>query len=366
MDTPALTARFRARGVGLVEVGTEGLHVPSSFGGSLAEQRATRRGVGLFDFSFMACLDIHGPQALAFLERLQTRNPARLPPGRLAYTLLLRQDATVLIDATLWRIGPERFRLVSGRRTDIDHVRALAQGYDVKIEDHSSGSAVIAAQGPKSPELLRRCGVRVPPSFFRFGEDRVLGHRCLIARVGYTGELGYELFVDAAAAAELWDGLVVAGADLGLLECGFEAADALRIEAGFILFSRELALPVTPYEIGFGRLLDAKGPFLGASALASMRRREPVHALVGLLPAGAAEARSRGLSTPRWPLPHAGEALLTSAARSALYGIVIAMGFVRAADRHPGTRVRLSTGASARVARLPFYDPVKRLARSPA
>jgi glycine cleavage system aminomethyltransferase T len=184
-----------------------------------------------------------------------------------------------------------------------------------------------------------------------------------VARIGYTGELGYEIFVAAAAGKKLWEALKAAGQPIGLAECGFTAADALRVEAGFLLFTRELADPVTPQELGLSRLLSARQRYLGAAAVA----RRPVRkSLVGLVPEPRFQEEGQVLDPPlRAQAPAPGLAVLTSAAFSALFSRTLAIGFVHPEDRYPGTRVRLEGKAAARVARLPFYDPLKRVPKSP-
>ncbi len=360
-----LSGLFRARGLRLIAIGAGCPAVPQSFGDPLAEQRATRSAIGLYDFSFMACFEVRGAQAASFLDRLQTRNLARLPPGRLAYTLLLRDDGSVLIDATVWRIAAQRYWLMTGRRADVDHVRAAGAGYEIEIDDRSGRMSVIAVQGPRSGALLRQCGAAGLPAPFGFAEESILGHRCVIARVGYTGEQGYELFVDASLAPTLWSELAAAGRASGIAECGLEAANALRIEAGFILFTRELASPVTPYELGLARLVDSPCPFAGAAAFAAARWREPARVLVGFVDLSGGPT-GPGSSPSPWQIApsQSATAVLTSVGYSALFEREIGMGFVRPGERHPGTRVRLQTGARARVARLPFYDPPRRLRRS--
>lgn len=360
---PPLTASFRARGVPLDPFGP-GLFVPRFFSDPLAEQRATRAAAGLYDFSFMACFEARGPQALSFLHRLQTRDLDGLAPGRIAYTLLLRDDGSVFIDATVWRFGEERYWLVTGRRSDIEHVRQVAADFDLEIHDRSGRDAVIALQGPTSAALLRRCGAGALPDYFAFLETRLFGEPCRVARIGYTGELGYEIFVDRATTKALWEGLVDAGRSAGLAECGFAAADALRVEAGFLLFTRELAQPATPHELGLGRLLSPRGGYLGATALARHREQKR---LVGLVPMPRFEEEVRASEVPLRPtVPVPGTAILTSAAPSALFGRVLGLGFVHPQDRYPGTRVAITPRITARVARLPFYDPMKRVPRSAA
>jgi aminomethyltransferase len=164
-------------------------------------------------------------------------------------------------------------------------------------------------------------------------------------------------------APALWDALLAAGIDAGLVQCGFDAIDSLRIEAGHILFTRELASPVTPFELGFGRLVDFVGrDFVGARALQVHRWEAPARRLVGLLPADQKETAAQEEAGVPGMLAD-GTAVLTSACSSPLLERRIGIGFAAAADASPGSMVSLRRGGRARVARLPFYDAPKVLAR---
>lgn len=368
--SPAANARpgslhdylFRERAVPRFEI-APGLGVPLRFSDRRTEHLATRHAVALSDFSFMACFEIVGKDAAAFVERIQTRAVRALNPGTIAYTLLCRDDGSVMNDATLWCREGGRYTLFTGRRDDIADLRAHATHLDVTIEDVAASRAVLAVQGPSA---LRTLDVLLPGhpwqtlGYFRFRTVDTLGGLD-IARLGYSGEAGFEVVADASVARDLWQRLLDAGAPYGIAECGFEAVDSLRIEAGSILFTRELAIAVTPYEIGLGRLVASHvATYAGAAALAARRFAEPQRLLVGF----EIDDRDGQLSEDP-PLaidrtrPRGGEALLTSAARSPLFERTIGLGYVIAEDRYPGTRVTLQTGHSARVARLPFYDPAK-------
>lgn len=370
-DSP-LTDCFTARNLSLMDFGN-GARVPLWFSDPAAEHLAVRRAAGLFDFSFMACLEFSGPIAAACLQRLQTRNLSALGPGRIAYTLLLREDGSVLNDATVWRHGPDRWWLFTGRRTDRAHVEAVAAHSRAGVGDCSQRFAVLALQGPLSARVLRTCiTLQEPPgpAYYGFTHAQFHGAGCWIGRIGYTGELGFELVVEAGAGPELWDALRVAGAPFGLAECGFEAADSLRIEAGHILFTRELRFPVTPRELMLTRLLAGPGAgYIGAEALRGRRREIAPRRLVGLLP----QTRSHH-GAPRSAVGceclledfrriAPGTGCLTSAGYSPVFDRVLGLGFVAEEDRYPGTRVTLTSGDTAEVARLPFHDPGKVLPR---
>lgn len=349
---------IRDRGIAAVEV-APGVPTPLRFADPLLEHAATRRDAGLFDFSFMACFDIAGPDAMRYLERVQTRRLHAMAPGEIFYTLLCRSDGTVLNDATVWCRARGHYTLFTGRRSDDAHLAQSGHGLDVEVRDRSEARAACAVQGPRALQVLQAA---LPGhdwetlGYFRFRTVDFGGVPCDIARLGYTGEAGFEAVTDASMAATLWQRLARAGAALGLAECGFEAADTLRIEAGFILFSRELVQHVTPHELGLGRLVATSGPaFGGARALSPRRWRAPGRRLVGLLLDAADDAPATAL---REEVPLPGGAVLTSACRSPRLGRWIGLGFVTPEDAHPGTRV--ATGERrATVARLPFYDPMK-------
>jgi aminomethyltransferase len=282
------------------------------------EHLATRAAAGLFDFSFMGLHEFHGR---AELQALQTRNLDALAPGQIAYTLLLKEDGAVLIDATVWCLDIDRYWLFTGRRG--------AYGGD----DASGAFAILALQGPESGRCLARLVGRevvLSLKYFHIFESKDL----VIGRIGYSGELGYELLVPAAEAPALRRKLL----DMdGVTECSWAAADSLRIESGYVLFDREVDGRANPRELGLERL--AKGDF-------PLRRK-----LVGLeIVDGAARA----------DLP---AAQVTSECDSPTFGKRIALGFVRpGVDR--GSAVGLDDGRFARVAPLPFYDPERRRPRA--
>ena len=334
--------------------------MPRSFGDPRREHLATRRAGGLFDFSFMQCAELEGSRAVECVEALQTRCLAVLPPGRIAYTLLLRDDGSVLQDATVWRLDRHRFWMFTGRRADHAAIACFAAGFDIDVPPMAD-RAVIAVQGDISRWTIERClGVDLSAlRYYGFVFARFGNAECWIARLGYSGEAGYEIVIAESVAHALWEALLASGVESGLTECGFDATDSLRIEAGHILFTRELGTRVTPFELGFGRLVDLAGrDFVGASMLRAKRWEVPERRLVGLLPAdeGAAHA---GV-----PLEmDEGKAVMTSVCFSPLFERRIGVGFAAAADASPGVSVQLVGGGRARVARLPFYDPPKVLPR---
>lgn len=312
------------------------------------EHLATRRSCGLFDFSFMGQFEIAGARARDFLDRLQTRSLAPLAPGRIAYTLLLRPDGTVFIDATVWCLAPDRYWLFTGRRSDFAYVAEAAPERTVAVRDRSGANVILALQGPRSAQVLER-HLGAPPgvAYFGFRAATLGGVPATIGRLGYSGELGYELIAPAAAAGALWRALAA-----DARECGFDAANGLRVEAGYILFANELAEPADPFELGLGRLVSLDGrPFIGRDAA---RRRAPRRRLVGLdgfAPRGAGSLHGRA------------RVRVTSRIRSPVFGCALALGFAPAEAAGAGSLVAVADTEIARVCRLPFYDAGRVLPR---
>jgi len=282
---------------------------------------ATRRAAGLFDFSFMGLYEFQGKSAA---QPLQTRDLDALRPGQIAYTLLLKDDGSVLIDATVWRLDSERFWLFTGRRSAFGG------------RDRSGEYAILALQGPASGRILARMIGSEPVQALKYFHFLQIDN-LIAARLGFSGELGYELMVPAAEALALREKLLNIG---GLRECSWAAADSLRIESGYVLFDREIDGRANPRELGLDRLVRDRKETLGLS-----------RKLVGLVIADR---------QPDADLP---VAHVTSECDSPTLGKRIALGFA-APDTCPGDLVKLNDGRLAGVARLPFYDPDNHLPRA--
>ena len=324
----------------------------SGLGGGFADPAAghlaTRRQCGLFDFSFMGLYEVRGPAALPFLRAVQGRDPSRLAVGRIAYTLLLNDDGTVFIDATLWRVEEHTWWLFSGRPGDYAWLAERGHGQDVSLQDLSGRFAVLALQGPRSGRVLADLVGEGPVralDYFGFADFALGALRARIGRLGYSGELGYEILVPAQEAAAAWTMIRDAGKRWELRECSFAAADSLRIESGYVLFGREIRGGESAAELGLGRLMA--GPRRSPN--------EPGRRLVGLQVRDRCASAAASSSLPL--------AAATSECASPMFGR-IALGFVSPEAAWPGTLVQLGDGRAAEVARLPFYDPAKRLPRS--
>jgi aminomethyltransferase len=357
-----LASYFASRGIA-TQAFAAGVTTPRRFTDPRSEHLATRRHAGLFDFSFMGCWEITGRDSLAFLQSLQTRNLRMLGAGRLVYTLLCRPDGTVLNDATVWCHHRHAYWLFTGRRADGGHVARHALPFSVEVREISSVNGVLAVQGPRSAAILSRL-LDLPQlgtlAYFQFTAAQVLGGPAWIARIGYSGESGFELVVPAAAGAVLWERLRRDGAPYGMAECGFGAADSLRIEAGHMLFSQELREDATPFELGLGRLVEPRTePFIGSDRLRRLRRQGVRKRLSGLV------FTSDGLVRQAKPYPTAAAARLTSDCDSPTFGRQLGLGWLDAPDSCLGRIAYVQDGRRARVARLPFFDPPRIVARLP-
>jgi aminomethyltransferase len=349
---------FNERGVVMLDT-VGGSSTPAGFAGAQMEHLATRRCAGLFDFSFMGCWEVTGGGSEQFLQRLQTRDIRALKPGALCYTLLCREDGTVLNDATIWRHGRNRFWIFTGNRHDLAHLIAHASAYDVTLREISGSIAVIAIQGPRSKAIMDRLVAPGALNGLRYFSFRMtlLGERpAWIGRLGYSGEFGYEVIVPADDAVVAWQRILTEGRSDGLLECGFEAANSLRIESGYILFSRELVKPVTPYQLGLGRFVGLhRDGFIGYEAL-RVKRHAVRSKLVGIsLEPGSVVARD---------VRQGAIARMTSESYSPIFGCDLALGFVDEDEADPGHTVYIREGRRGRIQRLPFYDPSRKLPRS--
>ncbi|MEO5845983.1 MAG: aminomethyltransferase family protein [Caldimonas sp.] len=337
---------FGERGLAQAELPSGG-SVCLRFSTAVEEHLATRQGAGIFDFSFMGWWAFGGPRALDCLQQLQTRDLRWMQPGTICYTLICRDDGSVFVDATVWRVAADLFWLFTGRRSDAALIQRQACAHDMELAFMSDRHATIAVQGPSSARLVEQAlNERVTDlPYFGFRQQRLDGQPIWIARLGYTGELGYELLVPSHHAVTLWSRLASTPFDGKRRECGMEAADGLRIEAGFIHFAHELAQPVWPAELGLERLVRSEPDgFIGqralAQAAAASRRLKGVRIVPGL------DCRARHART-------FGPIRLTSEAHSPLFGCTLGLALV---DRrhHAADTVRIEDGRGGELVDLPF------------
>ncbi|MBJ7472558.1 MAG: aminomethyltransferase family protein, partial [Solirubrobacteraceae bacterium] len=365
--TSALTDRF---------TDVHGTWIPEGFHatGTLDEYRACRERVAVMDLSSLQKWEVLGPGALPLLQQVCTRDVRKLAVGQVSYTALCHETGGMIDDATVMRLGEDRFRLVGGDPADGAWLRehAASIGSKVIVKDATDELHNLAVQGPRSREVLSALiftpGGQPPIAdlrWFRLTLGRVGGPKgipVIVTRTGYTGELGYELFCHPSDAPAVWDAVLEAGDEHGITPLGFEALDLLRIEAGLVLAAHEFDDTVDPFEagIGFAVALDQPEDFVGKAALAE-RAAHPRHRLVGLLLDGD-EVVGHGAHV------YVGRqrvGVVTSGCHSPYLRRPIAL--CRLATEHATPGWRLEVGLldghrkriGCEVTTIPFYDPTK-------
>jgi aminomethyltransferase len=263
-----------------------GFEMPVSYSGIIDEHLAVRNSAGIFDLSHMGEFEISGPHALATLERAFTNSAARIREGQAQYTIMCAEDGGAIDDLIVYRLGAERYMLcVNASNIDVDRqwLLELNDGC-AKFEDVSDATSLIAVQGPAAVAILAMIADFPIADVPRFGvaEGCVAGIMCLAARTGYTGEDGFELFVDNAGARELFEAIVDAGAPASVKPIGLGARDTLRLEAGLPLYGHELDRNSSPLEAGLGTFVKLGRPFVGSDALEAQRATGLKKTLVGI------------------------------------------------------------------------------------
>lgn len=349
--------------------------MPLRYAGDIAEHQAVRGAAGLFDLSHMGELQVAGAGAAAALDHALVGNLSALAVGRARYTMIVQPDGGVLDDLVVYRLADETF-LVVANASNVAVVRtALTErlaGFDATLADSSEATALVAVQGPRAEEIVT--SVTAPGNvdavralkYYTATNAVVSDVPALVARTGYTGEDGFELFVAAADAPALWRDLLAAGAPLGLVPAGLSARDSLRLEAGMPLYGNELDRTTTPHDAGLGRVvkLDKTGPdgspleFVGRTALAARADAPAGRVLVGLVAEGRRAPR-HGYDVVAGTEPDAPVVgTVTSGAPSPTLGVPIAMAYVTPELGVEGTELAVDVRGRhepVRVVALPFY-----------
>ncbi|MFG2958504.1 glycine cleavage system aminomethyltransferase GcvT [Streptomyces sp. NPDC048291] len=368
----ALDALHRSLGATMTDFA--GWDMPLRYGSERDEHVAVRTRAGLFDLSHMGEITVTGPQAAALLNHALVGNIASVGVGRARYTMICRADGGILDDLIVYRLAEteaaaSEYLVVanaSNAQVVLDALVERSAGFDAEVRDDRDAYALLAVQGPESPGILASLtdadldGLK----YYAGLPGTVAGVPALIARTGYTGEDGFELFVKPEHAVELWQALTKAGSAVGLVPCGLSCRDTLRLEAGMPLYGHELTTSLTPFDAGLGRVVkfEKEGDFVGRAALteaAARAEQNPPRVLVGLV------AEGRRVPRAGYQVVAGGEVIgeVTSGAPSPTLGRPIAMAYVDAAHSAPGTA---GVGVDIRgshepyeVVRLPFYKRQK-------
>ena len=336
----------------------EGRRWADHYGDPVREHHAVRRSVGIWDLSPLRKWEFRGPDALAAADYIFTQDLRYLAPGQIRYAPFCDGDGRMLGDGTVFHLGDGRLWIFTARDEDGEHLRDGASGFDVAFRPITDELACLQVQGPGARRLLRQFVADIDTlRYFRFWPEPVpvAGRACRIARIGYSGELGYELFCRSAESEGLWDALLAAGG----IPYGLAATETLRIEAGLILIGRDYRPHQSnPYDVSLDHLVRLeKDRFIGQGALRAIAAAPP-RRLVTI----RVEGNGGTIAPPGTPITRDGETVgtVTSACWSPTFDVALALGVVERATAEEGGGVRLPAPAgdlAGTMRMAPMHDP---------
>ncbi len=346
-----------------------GWELPQQYTSIRDEHFAVRKAAGLFDISHMGRLAVEGAGAESYLQNLLTNDLSSLVPGHAIYTLMCQEDGGAIDDLVVYREAADRFLVVvnaANREKDIAWMRKHIPA-GVSMDDQTDDMSLIAFQGPQAHARLPDGSSPTEDiGYFAFRPGKVAGVSALISRTGYTGEDGFELFIDSKRVGEVWDAILAEGRAEGVLPAGLGARDATRLEAALRLYGNDMDETVNPYEAGLGWTVKlGKGDFIGRDALAKIKDEGPRRSLVGL------ETAPGDIPRHGAAVSHAGRraGVITSGTHSFFLGHPIALAMVEGPSLRVGEKVTIEVRgreAPAEVVKLPFYRGSARSAVAPA
>ncbi len=356
LRTPLYDAHVRA-GARMVEFA--GWEMPVQYAGILEEHEAVRTRVGLFDVSHMGEVVFRGPKALEALNRAFTNDLGKVIDGQAQYGCLCRDTGGIVDDVVVYRRSADDLLVcvnAANRAKDFSWLASHAGGAVVTNESDAWGQ--LALQGPRAAQVLQRLttvnlsGIRS----YRFAPGEVAGVKCLVARTGYTGEDGFELFCPSDRAARLWDALLEAGRPEGIAPCGLGARDSLRLEMAYRLYGSDMDDSTTPLEAGLAWVVKLdKGDFVGRAALVKQKEQGLSKKLVGFVLTDA------GIARHGYPVVQDGKTIgtVTSGTRSPSLKLSIGLAYVPPALAAEGSTFAVEIRgrpAAAKVVKTPFYN----------
>ena len=363
-----LNALHRRLGAKMVDFG--GWDMPVEYSGLIAEHMAVRTGVGLFDVSHMGDIQLRGRGSLDAVQHLSMNDAGRLQVGQAQYSALLYPQGTFVDDVIVHKFSPNDYLLVINagtREKDYDWVRSNARGFDCHVSDYSDYYTQLAIQGPKAEATLQKLtnADLSQVKFYWFTWGTVCGlPNTLIARTGYTGEDGFEIYIpsDVPTSERVWNEVIEAGREFGIVPCGLGARNTLRLEAALSLYGHEISDTINVFEAGLDRFCKLeKGPFIGSEALQQVQAAGgPERRLVGL------EMIDRGIARDGYRVfSPDGNAIgyVTSGSPAPFLKKNIALAYVPREFVAPDTELAVeirNNPVKARVVPIPFYRKPKR------
>ena len=328
--------------------------------GPMVEHHAVRTAAGLFDIDHMGQFEVSGPDADAFLQRVQVWDIDQMRLLDAHYSLLLYADGTIVDDIFLYKLEGRWLVIVNAanRAKDWEWLQAHVGGLDLALIDRSDELCMLALQGPKAEQIMQRLtDTDLDKIATRTAAEITLaGLPAIIGRTGYTGEDGFELYIPSADAVEFWDKLLAAGKDYGLLPCGLAARDSLRFEACMPLYGHELSADINALEARMGWTISWNKEFIGRDALLKVKLEKPQRLLVGL------EMVDKAVAREHYDVAVAGQIVghVTSGMKSPTLDKFLGMALVPAAHAANGATVDVLVRGQpkqAKVVKRPFYKP---------
>ncbi|QNB45175.1 glycine cleavage system aminomethyltransferase GcvT [Thermanaerosceptrum fracticalcis] len=337
-----------------------GWEMPVQYTGIIEEHKAVRSAAGLFDVSHMGEILVKGPGALALIQKLITNDAAKLTVGQALYSPMCYSSGGIVDDLLVYRLGDDEYWLVvnaSNKDKDFGWIKDHQEG-KVTVEDISDKTGQIALQGPRSQEILSQItDINLGEiKYFRFVWAETAGVKTLVSRTGYTGEDGFELYMNAEGAPKVWQALLEAGKDYGLVPVGLGARDTLRFEARLPLYGHELNEEYTPLEAGLGSFvaLSKAEDFIGKEALSKQKAEGITRKLVGF------EMLDRGIPRAGYRIEKNNISIgeVTSGSFAPSLGKNLGLGYVKSAEAVLDNEITViirDKGLRARIIKTPFY-----------
>src|SRR5579859_3977700 len=362
MKKTVLNPKHVALGAKLIDFA--GWEMPVQYAGIIEEHHAVRNAVGLFDIDHMGQIIVTGKDAASFLNYVMTCDVLSLPLNKARYSLLCYADGTIIDDTLVYHLGNRYMVVVNASNTD----KAFAwfkyhlHGFEVHVENQSDALCMLSLQGPRSEDVLRG----LTPldlnqiAYYACAEGTVAGVQCVVARTGYTGEDGFELFFDVAKAEHVWDSLMQAGANCSLQPIGLGARDTLRFEAGMPLYGHEISDEINPLEARLGWAVHLDKEFIGRDALLKVKLEGVKRQIVGFELTGSGGSARQGFDI------YAGDeriGFVASGAFSPTFKKMLGSGFVAKPYAAPGTEISVmirNKPVKGVIAERPFYKPKRK------
>jgi aminomethyltransferase len=353
----ALNATHRGLGAKMVNFG--GWDMPLEYSGILSEHEAVRTHAGIFDVSHMGEIEVRGHSALDLVQWVTCNNAAKLAVGQAHYSGLMTERGTFVDDLLVHKISDTNYLLcvnASNQDRDFDHIVSKNE-VGAEVENVGPRYSQIALQGPRAVEILKKLTpvALEPIRYYHFTFGKINSVPCLIARTGYTGEDGFEIYFDPQFSEKLWDDLMAAGESFGMIPCGLGARNTLRLEAAMCLYGHEIDDTTTPLEAGLGWICKLeKGRFLGCDVIAAQKQSGIERKLVGF------EMLDKRIGRDSYPVQIAGREIgcVTSGGPAPFLKKNIGMAYVPPESSAVGTIIEIGIRGQvvpARIVPLPFY-----------